>query len=403
MESFEVEKVEMAEFFLGCLVRNRLSNYKFWFLSIYGPAQHDRSDDFILELSSFCANKVLPILMGGDFNLVRNNKDRNQGQGDPRLMNLFNEFIGTYQLRDIFVSGVKYTWSNKQRNPTLIKLDRILASSSWDLNYSRSFAWSKARIGSDHSPLILDTGEHGAPRTKYFFFEEKWCHHEGFYDLLRSKWEEFRVNQREGAYSLDIWHGCLQSLRKYVRGWSLRIAGHQKEIVRGISSRIEEIDVLAEKKLLTMDEWEERIDLEENLDRINTIEELQWKQKAGKNWILRGDANTQFFHQFVNGRRRKKTITILESVNGEVRGQDAISVHIVDFYKGLFGHNEPCYMSLNPNFWPKEFCIPELDKIDLVKPFSMEEIREVVFDMKENSALGPNGYGVFFSRNFGIF
>jgi hypothetical protein len=82
-------------------------------LSIYGPAQHDQSDDFILELSSFCANEVLPILMGGDFNLIRNNKDRNQGQGDPRLMNLFNDFIGSYQLKDIFVNGVKYTWSNK--------------------------------------------------------------------------------------------------------------------------------------------------------------------------------------------------------------------------------------------------------------------------------------------------
>jgi hypothetical protein len=57
-------------------------------------------------------------------------------------------------------------------------------------------------------------------------------------------------------------------------------------------------------------------------------------------------------------------------------------------------------MSLNPNFWPKEFCIPKLDKIDLVKVFSMEEIREVVFDMKENSAPRPNGYGVIFFKKF---
>lgn len=143
-----------------------------------------------------------------------------------------------------------------------------------------------------------------------------------------------------------------------------------------------------------MSEWEERINLEENLDRINAIEELQWKQKVGKNWILQGDANTQFFHQFVNGRRRKKTITILESKNGEIRGQNAISSHIVDFYKGLFGHNEPCNMSLNSSFWPSEFLISENDKIDLIKPFSIEEIKEVVFGMKENSALGPNRYGV---------
>lgn len=77
-----------------------------------------------------------------------------------------------------------------------------------------------------------------------------------------------------GSYSLDIWHGCLQSLRQYLRGWSLRIAGHHKEIMKGISNRIDEIDILAEKRLLTMSEWEERINLENTLDRMNTIEEL---------------------------------------------------------------------------------------------------------------------------------
>jgi hypothetical protein len=62
--------------------------------------------------------------------------------------------------------------------------------------------------------------------------------------------------------------------------------------LKNISARIEEIDVLAEKRLLTMSEWEERINLENKLDRMNTIEELQWKQKVGKNWILQGDVNT---------------------------------------------------------------------------------------------------------------
>lgn len=122
--------------------------------------------------------------------------------------------------------------------------------------------------------------------------------------------------------------------------------------------------------------------------------------KAGKNWILHGDANTQFFHQFVNGRRRKKTITLLESEGGKIRGQNAISSHIVDFYKGLFGRNDPCAMSLNSNFCPAEFLVSEGDKLNLIKPFAMEEIKEVVMGMKENSAPGPNGYGVVFFKRF---
>jgi hypothetical protein len=82
--------------------------------------------------------------------------------------------------------------------------DRILVSTSWDLNYSHSFAWSKARIGFDYSPLIIDSREQGAPRPKYFFFEEKYIHHEGFFDLINSKRGEFKLRFTDHSYSLDI-------------------------------------------------------------------------------------------------------------------------------------------------------------------------------------------------------
>jgi hypothetical protein len=353
--------------------------------------------DFILELSDFCSKESFPILMGGDFNLIRSNKDRNKGQGDPKLMDIFNNFIGCFHLREIFVSRVKFTWSNKQKNPTLVKLDRILATTSWDSNYHHSFAWSKAGIGSDHSPLIIDTGEEGASKSKYFFFEEKWIHQEGFSDLIKSKWGEFKSIHRDSAYSPDIWHGCLQALRHYLRGWSLRISEDNKKMRKNYTDRIEEIDIIAESRLLSNDEWEERIGLEKGLDKMSIIEELQWKQKVSNNWILHGDANTQFFHQFVNGRRRKKTIIFLENGSEEFRGQNAISAHIVDFYKELFGHNEPCSMFLNPEFWPEEIKVSHLEGAELIRHFSMEEIRQVVMDMKENSA---NGYGVVFFKKF---
>jgi hypothetical protein len=102
-------------------------------------------------------------------------------------MDLFIDFISNFHLRDIFISGAKFTWSNKQKVPLLVKLDRILATSSWEMKYSNCFAWSKARVGSDHTPLILDTGDKGVPRPKYFYFEEKWLHQEGFHALVQNK------------------------------------------------------------------------------------------------------------------------------------------------------------------------------------------------------------------------
>ena len=100
-----------------------------------------------------------------------------------------------------------------------------------------------------------------------------------------------------------------------------------------------------------------------------------------------------FFHQFVSGRRRKNTIACLDCENGEVSGQREITQHIVDYYKGLFGHNNPCALELGSNFWPAKLTLSEEDNSHLIKSFSPEEIREVVMNMK-NSAPGPNGYGV---------
>lgn len=59
-------------------------------------------------------------------------------------MELFNNFIGAFSLRDIFVSGMRFTRSNKQKIPTLIKLDRILSTVEWEGQYSKCFAWAKA-------------------------------------------------------------------------------------------------------------------------------------------------------------------------------------------------------------------------------------------------------------------
>jgi len=152
---------------------------------------------FLQELADFCDKESLPILLGGDFNLIRNDKERNVGQGDQRLMALFNDFIGRFQLKEIFVSGVKFTWSNKQKQPILVKLDKILTIDDWEDRFPKCSAWSKARVGSDHCPLILDSGDQGNPRPKYFFFQEQWLHKEGFQSMVSDKWKDFRAKFKD--------------------------------------------------------------------------------------------------------------------------------------------------------------------------------------------------------------
>lgn len=41
----------------------------------------------------------------------------------------------------------------------------------------------------------------------------------------------------------------------------------------------------------------------------------------------------------------------------------------------------------------------EEDNLELTKPFTEQEVKEVVFSMKETSAPGPDGFGVAFYKN----
>jgi hypothetical protein len=54
--------------------------------------------------------------------------------------------------------GPRFTWTNKQSNPVMSNIDRILASTEWDLKFPTSCLNTLTRVDSDHCPLLLDKG-----------------------------------------------------------------------------------------------------------------------------------------------------------------------------------------------------------------------------------------------------
>ena len=87
---------------------------------------------------------------------------------------------------------------------------------------------------------------------------------------------------------------------------------------------------------LTAEEWLQRYTLEESLMGIYKSEETFWRQRSRQNWILKGDANTAYFHAIANGRRRKCSIPCLWEGDRLLEEPGEISYHIYSFYKELF-------------------------------------------------------------------
>lgn len=57
-------------------------------------------------------------------------------------------------------------------------------------------------------------------------------------------------------------------------------------------------------------------------------------------------------------------------------------------------------MALKRNFWPTKLTLNELEQEELIKPFGLNEVKEVVMDLKTNSAPGPNGFSSIFFKKF---
>jgi hypothetical protein len=56
--------------------------------------------------------------------------------------------------------------------------------------------------------------------------------------------------------------------------------------------------------------------VEARLEQIYQREEVYWQQRSAERWILKGDANTVFFHSCASGKRRKTLICSLETDRG---------------------------------------------------------------------------------------
>ena len=122
---FEFQEKDQGEFYVSLVVRDLNSSLN-WEVIIYGPVALNRKDDFFAEITDKVLRARLPVCLGGDFNVVRYEEEKSCGFVHRSLMYKFNVMINLLQLRELHRSGCKFTWTNKQVNPTMEVLDRVL-------------------------------------------------------------------------------------------------------------------------------------------------------------------------------------------------------------------------------------------------------------------------------------
>jgi hypothetical protein len=136
-----------------------------------------------------------------------------------------------------------------------------------------------------------------------------------------------------------------------------------------------QLDVAQESRALSQDECWLRANLKRRVKGLAALERSRKRQASRLRFLREGDANTKFFHQRVNARRRKNHIVRLKHNNGRPPP------------RSLYFN----WDALNPNTHPLD---------DLGPPFSEDEIKEALDDMPADKSPGPDGFSIAFFRSY---
>ena len=122
----EVLAFSDGDFHIKCHLQNKADNFTWSLVAVYGAAQDAHKSDFLRELVNLAKDNPYPILIDGDFNLVRSSHEKSNGCFDPQWPFLFNAVIDSLDLREVAMVGLQFTWANNHPVPTYEKLDRVL-------------------------------------------------------------------------------------------------------------------------------------------------------------------------------------------------------------------------------------------------------------------------------------
>ena len=273
---FEVESTDRGQYFLSANFLHRPYNFPMTIIGVYGPANHSASAEFLDEISAKVASCRFPILMGGDFNLLRGAQDKNNDRLNWARIEMFNDHISSWALREMPRSGASYTWSNKQLNPVRCVLDRVFIAPQLDNLFPLASLVAETSLGSDHTPLIFNSGEDSPIRSNRFFFETGWFEIAGFREMVQEVWIH-RFTEARGRDIVDWWNHMSVGLRQHLRGWSRNMGKEARDNKRRLVEKISGLDLKADSVGLDEEEWAFRYHLEAQLLQIYSMEEEYWR------------------------------------------------------------------------------------------------------------------------------
>ena len=156
----------------------------FRIITVYGSPYEEGKEAFISELNTLFLDIHTPTLIGGDFNLVRNAEDKSSGSINHKWSDNFNAWIEIWSLLEIKLASRKFTWSNTQVDIIMSTIDRLFCNTELEKKFPLASCNALPRCGSDHVPIIWESGVEQTIKSSSYKMEKWWLIREDFSKLI---------------------------------------------------------------------------------------------------------------------------------------------------------------------------------------------------------------------------
>jgi len=210
------------------------------------------------------------------------------------------------------------------------------------------------------------------------------------------------VREKLNAFSLDGWGGHvlkmkLRMIKFCLKEWHQQHTKNIEGKILDVKSRISSLDLKGEECDLLEEETEELRDLSVELHSLSRVHTSMNWQKARLNWVREGDANSKFFHNIMSLRQQRNSFHMVQ-VNGvQVEGVQNIRSAVLNHFTTHFQastDDRPGVQDLN---FRK---LPFAQTGCLVRPFTLEEVKQAVWDCDGFKSPGLDGINFGFLKQF---
>eukprot|EP00253_Pinus_taeda_P028919 PITA_28919 len=235
----------------------------------------------------------------------------------------------------------------------------------------------------------------GTLRNRPFRFENILLLHPDFSSNIQKWWaEDLQIH----GSTMFLLHKILKHIKMKVKDWNKNEFENIFAGKKSVENKILELNQALIREGFDKNKNDQVEKYHQEWEKLCKQEEIFWKQKSRVQWLKEGECNTNFFHSSTIANRTRNRLSSIKDEDGQIhQSHENIEVVLVRHFRAQENIlvREPFIKDFTKHI-PK--LVSREDNCNLNRPVSEKEVSEVLKEMQNGKAPGPNGFNVDFFK-----